>query len=121
MLRNNIIFAQIKNRKSMKQFLFFITVFAAVLGVVFASSKSSVSDEASNLVMENIEAIAVIEIINGEAYIVDEIPCYGGGISVEFWETYTKCQGCEEKTGHGTGASGTCTSVKKLSDVIGGL
>lgn len=94
--------------------LFFIAAIVAVLVVVFASSKSSVSDDASNLVMENIEAIAVIEVVGGDTYILDEVPCYGGGISVEFWEMYTFCLGCEEKRGHPTGEKGTCTYVRKL-------
>lgn len=64
--------------------------------------------------LENIEALADIEEIDGKKYIVDEIPCSSGGLEIHIDYTYTNCNTCKSEKGRADGPSGTCTNIREL-------
>lgn len=97
----------------LNKLLFFMA--AIIAGLFAVNSSSTISDETSDLVKENLEAIAVIEQVGDRWFNVYDVPCAGSAQEIRIDCSYINCAGCRKEKGKADDTlKGNCTFIEPI-------
>lgn len=97
----------------LNKFLFFMA--AILVGLFAVNSNPTISDETSDLVKENLEAIAVIEQVGDRWFNAYDVPCAGSAQEIRIDCSYINCAGCRKEKGKADDTLiGNCTFIEPI-------
>lgn len=98
----------------MKKIMFATIVAVAAISGFIGYSNHLLNQRPNALTLANIEALTDCQEINGEWYVVDEIPCSSSANEIRVDYSYVNCTDCESQKGKATDENGKCTSIRPM-------
>ncbi|MCM1111011.1 MAG: NVEALA domain-containing protein [Clostridium sp.] len=92
----------------------FLTAISICLAMGIWLNAKSDEQQLNNLILENVEALADLENIDGTWIIVDEIPCATSATEYRVDQSYVNCTDCESQHGKANMNDGKCTVIRPV-------